>query len=124
MIILAVFALVALLALAIFAVRRALPMLCASLAGWLAWSLTQDIAATGVSAVAAYLVAGWMLDALANGQGARRWSVGAEIAGAAAMAGGLAFLITNSAGSPSLWIVAGSAIAAMAIVARWRRLAL
>jgi len=110
--------------LALILIRRALPILIALATGWLAWSFSNDFAAAGVLLVAAYLVACGVLDAAANHWRTRRLSVGAEIAAGALVAGGLAFLLAGGPSPSVSWIVAGSAIAAMAIVARWRSLAL
>jgi hypothetical protein len=122
MVVLAAFCIGVASALALVFIRRALPILIALATGWLAWSLSHDFAVASVLLVASLLVVCWVLDAAANDWDKRRLSVGAEIAAGVLVAGGVAFL---SAGGPSpnaVWIVAGSAIAAMAIVARWRRL--
>jgi hypothetical protein len=104
-------------------IRRALPILIALATGWLAWSFSHDFAAAGVLLVAAHLVACGVLDAAANHWKTRRLSVGAETAAGALVAGGLAFLLAGEP-SPSLfWVVAGAAIAGMAIVVLWRELA-
>lgn len=108
---------------AIIAIRRALPILCSAATAWLTWSLTQDVAAAFVASIAALLVASWLLDAAANHARFRRLTIGAEIGTAAVIAGGLALTIVGSQGPGVAWIVVGSMLAAMAIVARWREFA-
>ncbi len=108
--------------LALVFIRRALPILFALATGWLAWSFSHDLAAAGVLLVAAYLVACWALDAAANDWRAPRLSVGVEITAGALVAGGVAFLIAGGPSPNVVWISAGAAIAAVAIVARWRSL--
>ncbi len=103
--------------------RRALPILCAASVAWLAWLVTRDFAAVGVASIAALLVACWLFDAAASQGITRRLTVGAEIVAAAFVAGGLAFLIAGGPGPNTVWIVGGAAIAAIAIVVRWRELA-
>ena len=111
------------LVLAVILVRRALPILCAAALAWLAWSATRDVATAGIAAIAVLLVVCWLLDAAASHGNTRKLTVCAELAAAAFVAGGLAFLIAGGPGPNIIWVVAGSAIAAMAMVARWRNLA-
>ena len=107
----------------IIVVRRVLPIACAAVAGWLAWSTTHDPATAGIAAIAVLLATSWLLDAAANHNIARRLTVGAELAAAAIVAGGLAYQIAGEQGASIIWIVGGASIVAMAIVARWRQLA-
>ena len=122
MVVLAAFCIGVASVLALVLIRRALPILIALATGWLAWSFSHDIAAAGVLLVATYLVACWVLDIAANDWRARQLSVGAEVAAGALVAGGMAFLVAGGPSSSVVWIVAGSAITATAIVARWRSL--
>lgn len=108
---------------AIITARRAAPILCAALSGWLVWTLIRDAAASTMVALAALLVASWFLDAAASHWRTRRLTVGMEMAAAALVAGGLAFLIAGGEGPHLVWIVGSACIAAMAIVARWRNVA-
>jgi hypothetical protein len=123
MVVLAAFCIGVVCLLALILIRRALPILIALGAGWLAWSLSHDIAAAGILLVAAHLVACWVLDAAANDWRARRLSVGVEITAGALVAGGVAFLVAGGPNPNVVWIVAGAVIAATAIVARWRCIA-
>lgn len=107
----------------IIVVRRVLSIACAAAAGWLAWSVTHDAAAAGIASVAMMLATSWLLDAAADHHIARRMTVGAEIAAAAIVVGGLAFQIVGEHASNVVWIVVGASVTAMAIVARWRQLA-
>lgn len=109
--------------LAVIVIRRALPILCAAAVGCMTWTLTHDFSSACVASIAALLVACWLFDAAALHGMTRRLAIGAEIAAAAMVAGGLAFLIAGGDGGNLFWFVAGASIAAMAIVAHWRRLA-
>lgn len=118
------FCIVLVLALAFVLIRRALPILSAAVTAWLVWSLTRDAASAGVASIAILLVVSWLLDVAAENAGTRRLIVGAEIAAGALVAGVVAFLIAGASTATSVWIVIGSAICAVMIVARWRQLAL
>jgi len=109
--------------LAVIVIRGALPILCAEAVGCLTWTLTHDFSSACVASIAALLVACWLFDAAALHGMTRRLAIGAEIAAAAMVAGGLAFLIAGGPGPNTVWIVGGAAIAAIAIVVRWRELA-
>jgi len=108
---------------ALVAVRRALPILCAAALAWLAWSATHEVATAGVASIGTMLTACWLFDAATPSGITRTLTVGAEIVAAAFVAGGLAFLIAGGPGPTAAWIVGGAAIAAIAIVMRWRELA-
>lgn len=109
--------------LAVGLTRRALPTLCAAAVAWLTWHMSDHVAAVGITAVATLLMASWLLDVAAYHRIARRLTIAAEIAAAALVAGGLAFLIAGGPGPNTIWIVGGAAIAAIAIIVRWRELA-
>ncbi len=111
------------LVLAVVLVRRALPILCAAAVAWLAWLGMREVATAGVASIAAMLTACWLFDAAASHRITRRLTVGVEIAAAVFVAGGIAFLIAGGPGPNTVWIVGGAAIAAIAIVVRWRELA-
>jgi hypothetical protein len=106
--------------LAVVLVRRALPILCAAVAGWLAWFLTHDIATVGVVSTAALLAMCCLADAAASQVITRQLTIGVEIVAAVLVAGSLAFLLAAGPGPSIVWVVTVSAIAAMVIVVRWR----
>lgn len=106
------------------AVRRAVPLVCAGLVGWLVWTLTRDIGAALSSGFAAMLIACWLLDVATQGRGmSRRIAIALELVAGASLAAFFAFVLTNSAGDPSPWVIGSAAVAALAVVANWRSLA-
>lgn len=107
----------------LFALRRAAPLMFASLAGIAIWRLADDLPATIASIAAVYATTAWLLDAAANRPVLRRASIAIEIVAAGALVGGVAAQVTGRHDLLAWWTAADSSAAAMAIVARWRSVA-